>query len=390
VSGPIETAKSIAALAAEHASDAERAGQLSTEVRAALVKAGFYRLCVPESVGGLEAHPAVLVEVVETLARGDTAPGWIISVCATAGLLSAYIPPDAARAIYGRPESVVGGVFAPRGRAVPDADATSADGTSFGVTGRWPFASGCLHADWFLVGCVVQDGDGVRTLPNGMPDVRLMLAPTSAYTIHDTWDVTGLRATGSNDVSLDDQRIPLEHSGSVLSDQPVSGGTLYAFPLFGLLAIAIAGVGLGAARGALDDLTDLARAKTPTAGRRTLAERSTVQAEMARAEASLRAARAGLYEAITVAWDAAVAEGVVPVSARTGLRLAATHAAAVGAHVTHAAYLLGGGTAIYGTSPLQRRYRDANVATQHMLVAPATWELTGRLLLGLDTDVTQL
>jgi alkylation response protein AidB-like acyl-CoA dehydrogenase len=388
VSGPVETAKSIAALAAEHASDAERAGRLSTDVQSALVEAGFYRLCVPESVGGLEAHPAVLVEVVETLARGDAAPGWIISVCATAGLLSAYIPPEAARSIYGRPESAVGGVFAPRGRAVPDPD--SADGAGFRVTGRWPFASGCLHADWFLVGCVVQEGDGLRMLPNGMPDVRLMLAPTSAYTIHDTWDVTGLRATGSNDVSLGDQPVPVEHSGSVLSDQPVSGGTLYAFPLFGLLAIAIAGVGLGAARGALDDLANLAVAKTPTAGRRTLAERATVQADVARADASLRAARAGLYEAIIVAWDAAVAEGVVPVPARTGLRLAATHATAVGAEVTHTAYVLGGGTAIYGTSPLQRRYRDANVATQHMLVAPATWELTGRLLLGLETDVTQL
>jgi alkylation response protein AidB-like acyl-CoA dehydrogenase len=224
-----------------------------------------------------------------------------------------------------------------------------------------------------------------------MPDVRLMIAPTSAYTIHDTWDVTGLRATGSNDVSLEDERIPLAHSASVFSDTPVSDGPLYAFPLFGLLAVAIAGVGLGAARGALDDLTELAGAKTPTGGgRRTVAERSTVQAEVARAEAALRAARAGLYEAITEAWDASLAEGVIPVSARTGLRLAATHATAVGAQVTHTAYLLGGGTAIYGTSPLQRRYRDANVATQHMLVAPATWELTGRLLLGLDTDVTQL
>jgi alkylation response protein AidB-like acyl-CoA dehydrogenase len=327
----------------------------------------------------------VLVEVVEELARGDAAPAWLVSVCATSGLVAAYVPADAGRTIFGRPEALVGGVFAPRGRAVRTADG------AFAVSGRWPFGSGCLHADWFLVGCVVQDGDGLQTLPNGMPDVRLMLAPTSEYTIHDTWDVTGLRATGSNDVSLEDVSIPPEHSASVFSDSPVAGGALYAFPLFGLLAIAIAGVGLGAARGALDDLAELAGAKTPTGGgRRTVAERSTVQAEVARAEASLRAARAGLYEAITVAWDAAIAEGVMPVAARTGLRLAATHATAVGAQVTHTAYLLGGGTAIYGTSPLQRRYRDANVATQHMLVAAATWELTGRLLLGLETDVTQL
>jgi indole-3-acetate monooxygenase len=34
--------------------------------------------------------------------------------------------------------------------------------------------------------------------------------------------------------------------------------------------------------------------------------------------------------------------------------------------------------------------RDAHAATQHMLVAPATWELTGRVLLGMPTDATQL
>jgi alkylation response protein AidB-like acyl-CoA dehydrogenase len=382
---PVQDAVRIAPLAASHAAGAECAGRLTPDVISELVNAGLFRLCVPESVGGLEAHPAMLVEVVEELARGDAAAAWLVAVCATAGLVAAYIPADAARTIFGRHEAVVGGVFAPRGRAV-----TAADG-SFGVSGRWSFGSGCLHADWFLVGCVVQDGDEVQTLPNGMPDVRLMLAPTSAYTIHETWDVTGLRATGSNDVSLDNERIPRQHSASVISDTPVSGGVLYAFPLFGFLAIAIAGVGLGAARGALDDLAEFAGTKTPAGGgRRTLAERSTVQAEVARAEASLRAARAGLYEAIAVAWDASIAEGVMPIAARTGLRLAATHATTVGAQVTHTAYLLGGGTSIYRASPLQRRYRDANVATQHMLVAPTTWELTGRLLLGLETDVTQL
>ena len=76
--------------------------------------------------------------------------------------------------------------------------------------------------------------------------------------------------------------------------------------------------------------------------------------------------------------------------ARTGLRLAATHAALTCADVAQSAYRLGGGSAIYETSPLQRRFRDAHVATQHMLVAPATWELTGRLLLGQPTDTTQL
>ena len=75
---------------------------------------------------------------------------------------------------------------------------------------------------------------------------------------------------------------------------------------------------------------------------------------------------------------------------RAGLRLAATHAAAAGLQATETAYRLGGGSAIYDSSPLQRRLRDVNAATQHMLVAPATWELAGRQLLGMPTDATQL
>jgi hypothetical protein len=53
-------------------------------------------------------------------------------------------------------------------------------------------------------------------------------------------------------------------------------------------------------------------------------------------------------------------------------------------------YDLGGGTSVYQRSPLQRVFRDVHVATQHMMVSPATLELTGRILFGLETDTSQL
>ena len=116
-----------------------------------------------------------------------------------------------------------------------------------------------------------------------------------------------------------------------------------------------------------------------------------MQAEVARAEAAVRAAGALLDEAIGAAWERAVAGAGVDVEQRAALRLAATHATAVShASATETAYTLAGGSAIYESSPLQRRVRDAHAATQHMLVAPATWELTGRVLLGMPTDATQL
>jgi alkylation response protein AidB-like acyl-CoA dehydrogenase len=339
---------------------------------------------VPESVGGLEAHPAVLAQVVEALARGDGAVGWCAAICATSGLVGGYLSEDAAREVYADRRVVSGGVFAPRGRAEPQGH------YGYRVDGRWPFASGCEDCTWLMGGCVVDDDGELRRLPNGMPDVRLMLAPADQVVVHDTWNVMGLRGTGSHDIEFAGLYVAAEHSVSLFSDPPTASGPLYAFPLFGLLALAIGAVCLGIARGALDDIEAMAAGKTPTGSRRTLAERAATQTDVARAEASLRAARALLFESIDQAWASAVDGGEVPVDRRAALRLAATHAATTGADVTAAAYGLGGGSAVYETSPLPRRFRDVNVATHHMLVAPATWELTGRLLLGQPTDTTQL
>jgi alkylation response protein AidB-like acyl-CoA dehydrogenase len=116
-----------------------------------------------------------------------------------------------------------------------------------------------------------------------------------------------------------------------------------------------------------------------------------VQGELAAADARLGAARALFDEAIAFAWERAAASGEVPTEQRAALRLAATHAAATGAHVTTAAFKLGGGSSVYESKgALPRRFRDAHTATQHMLVAPATNELAGRLILGLPTDTSQL
>jgi indole-3-acetate monooxygenase len=382
-SQPLDQARRIAAVAGDCAAEGERGRKLSHPVVDAMVEAGFFRLCVPRSVGGGEADVATLIAVCEELARGDAAAGWCIAVMSTAGMVAGYIPEDAAREIYGAPTSVVGGVFAPRGRALPEGD-------GYRVSGRWPFSSGVDHCDWLLGGCIVERDGNPELLEGGRPDVRLCLFPASEAEVIDTWSVSGLRATGSHDIALRDTVVPAVRTASVISQAPVAQGPLYAFPVFGLLALTIAGVALGIARAAIDDLVELAGGKTPTASTRKLAERATTQSEIARAEAGLRAARSFLYGAVDDAWKAAAAGATVSVEQRVALRLAATHATTASAGAVDAAYDLGGGTSIYETSSLQRRFRDVHAATQHMLVGTATWELAGRLLLGLPTDVAQL
>jgi alkylation response protein AidB-like acyl-CoA dehydrogenase len=341
-----------------------------------MADAGVFRLCVPRGAGGLEEHPAVLVGTVEALARGDGAAGWCAAINATSGLLAGYLPEHAAAEIYADPRAIAGGVFAPLGRAA------RVEG-GYTVTGRWPFASGCTHCDWLMGGCFVEGEDP--------PVPRLMLAHADEVQIHNTWDSMGLRGSGSHDIEMADVFVPGTRAASLVVDRPTAPGRLYAFPVFGLLALAIGAVSLGIARGALDDIAGLAGRRTPMGSRRAMAERAPVQAEIAAAEAKLRSARAFLLAAVDDAWEAASGHDRVPTEQRVALRLAATHAATTGADVTSVAYHLGGGSSVYESrTALARRFRDANTATQHMLVAPATNELAGRLLLGLPTDTSQL
>ena len=375
-------AHDLAAVAAEHAQAAAGERRLAEPVVDALREAGLFRALVPAALGGLELEPQAFLDAVRTLAEGDAAAAWIVAVCGTGGMLSAYLEPDAAREVYGEGQ-VAAGVFAPRGRAVPDGD-------DLVVTGRWSFASGSAHADWLMVGCLVGEGDQVERTPSGAPDVRLVLFPREAFQVHDTWDVAGLRGTGSNDISLDGARAPRARSASLITQRPVIASPLHAFPAFGLLALSIASVTLGIARGATGDLIELAGGKTPTGSARPLAARPDTQARVARAQANVDAAQAVVEAAVASAWATAQAGAPISVGERSALRRAATHATEVSAQVTSDMYALGGGTSVYASSPLQRRHLDVHVATQHALVSPATWELAGRLALGLETDVGQL
>lgn len=111
---------------------------------------------------------------------------------------------------------------------------------------------------------------------------------------------------------------------------------------------------------------------------------------MARAEATLRSARAFVLEAIHAAWASAEAGREIPLEQRRDIRLAATHATHACAQVVDRLYTLAGGSAVFTDSPLQRCLRNVHVATQHMMIAEATFELSGRLLLGLPTDAAML
>ncbi len=348
-------------LAREQAVASEQARALGPELVDALRATGLLR--------ATNASPGESLAGAEAIARADAAAGWCVSIAVTSSLLLGHLPEAGVAEVLADDREIAAGVWAPRGRA------TIADG-GLRVTGRWPFASGITHADWFFGGCVLGD------------ELRVVALPVAELEVIDTWDTLGLRGTGSHDVAAHDLFVPARRVLSLL-DGPRVEAPLYRFPLFGYFALSIAAAALGNARGAIDDLVVLAGAKVGQGASRTLAERSATQAAVAEAEAALRAARSLYYDAIDQAWTAAQ-DGPVGADLRLGLRLAATHATRTAAAVARSMHDLGGGSAIYATSPLQRRVRDAETATAHFQVNLATYELLGRVLLGLPANIAQL
>jgi alkylation response protein AidB-like acyl-CoA dehydrogenase len=361
----------------EWADEAERARRPPEALIKALRDAGVFRLCVPSSLGGTEVDVPRLLRVIEILSRGDGAAGWTAMIAATSGIVAGYLEEGAAGDIYDAgPDVILGGVFAPQGKAVEVED-------GYRASGRWSFASNCEHCAWLMGGCVVDRGGAGRS------EARMMLFPASEVSILDTWHASGLRGTGSHDIEVSERFVPSGRSVSLVADRPREPGPLYRFPVFGLLALGVSAVALGIARAAIDALVDLSSRKTPTFTRTRLADRPATQVDVSRAEAALRSARSLLNETVQDAWEAA-SERDLTLHHRALLRLAATNAARRSAEAVDLVYEAGGGTSVYAKSPLQRCFRDVHTLTQHAAVGPATFELTGRVLLSVDTDTSLL
>lgn len=361
----VEVAEDVAVVAAAHADETEAERRLAAPVVEALRGGGLFRLCVPAAYGGIEAHPSVLVDCIEAVAQGDGAAGWCLMIGATTGAAGAYLPRRGAEAIYADAATITGGVVAPNGRG------TAVDG-GVEVSGRWAWGSGSQHCSWLGLGTITEDGHRLAFLPAGEVEVV------------DTWHSMGLRGTGSHDLVVDARVVPEHHLADIFGP-PEIRSALYAFPLLGLLAVGVAAVGLGVAAHALDDLLDLAGAKTPSGTTRTLAERSATQGDVARADALVRAGRLLLHDAIASAWAPAIGAGVIPPVERAALRQAATTATRWSAQAVDLVHGVAGGTAVQEqVGTIARCFRDVHTITQHVMVGAPTLDAVGRVLLGLD------
>lgn len=353
----------------------EQRGSIPPDLLRSLKASGIYRAAVPQRFGGDERPLVEVLRTIETISAADGSLGWVASFAPQGANYLAGLSAQRLQEIYSRSPDVIGA-----GGLFPLQAAQRVEG-GLRIDGRWKFASGCTGADWLCVGIFV-DGEpgGERSSP--LP--RMACLPADRVSIVENWDVMGLAGTGSHDLVVRDQVITEDwtfiRGGGSPHPEPIC-----RFPSQALAAAAFAVVGLGVARGAMQELIALAGGKVSITGGGRLGERNYVQLEIGKAEATLRSARAFLYEQVQAVWEGVAQQSGAAASDVNLLRLAACHAARTGAQIAHVAFSLAGTTAIYKEHPLQRRLRDAQVVAQHAFLSEGHFESGGRHVLGMPT-----
>lgn len=341
----------------------------------ALADAGLLQMYLPRALGGREASPLTAFHVVETIARADGATGWCSMISSVQSAYTGWLPVEAARAMAGTPANLrLAGSFRALGRATPVAG-------GYIVNGRWDFASGVNYANWLVSPCVIMDGREPRQLADGVPLTRKMWIPASQARIDETWNVVGLRGTGSHDYVVGDLFVPEAHT-SPPNGRSEQAGPHYDARLHTTWAwTATCAAAIGIARGAMDAFVDLATRPT-TSSSTALRDRSLVQAATAEAEAMMNSARYYVIETVGEAWDRASAGETDLDGAITQARLAITHSMHLARRAVDRLFHAAGTHAIYKRSPLERSFRDIHVAIQHGSALIAHYESAGKALLG--------
>ena len=336
---------------------------------------GLFRASWPRSMGGLEMDPLTQLKVLEELSRIDGSVGWLGTFASIGGLIGATIDPVAAKELFPSPDVVSAGQYAPRGKA------ERVEG-GYIVNGKWSFGSGCRHADVMTGGCFVTVNGEMQMLDNGMPEVCSVMVPKSEVNILlDSWQVSGMRGTGSHDYTMTDIFVPSAHT----SDSRFSAhheSPLYKFPA--LFLFSHAPMPLGIARAALDYVYELGETKRILPGTTLLKQRGDAHEGIARAEAALRSARAWVIEVIEDIWETMCSSGELSKEQRAIFRLCLVHVSQVAKNVVAQLYDLVGSSAIHANSPMDRLLRDINVVCAHIVVQQKMYRPAGKLLFGIE------
>jgi alkylation response protein AidB-like acyl-CoA dehydrogenase len=382
---PVQAATALQPVIRGYQAEIEREQRLPQALVEQLHAAGFYRLVIPRALGGLQVDPLTYLRVVELLAEAAGSVGWNLANNSVGQLITLGLPDEGVQEIYapGADTVIAGTAVAGGGQAVPVKG-------GYRVSGRWSFGSGCQESAWMLGSFQILDNGQPRRSPDGNAVYwRGVFPRAEAQIVEGSWDVAGLRGTGSFDWTVEDVFLPerrtMPHTGAPLDNQWKRWpGITYALPAQAWVGPHHSAVITGIARAGIDALIHLAGGKTPRGRTGLLCENPQVQDAVGRADAMLNAGRVYRSAMITELWHTIAAGQETTLEQRARCRLAAVYAADNARAAMDLMYRYGGSTSFQRDSRLAECWRDLHVVGQTVTIAPEWYPIGGRAYLGMD------
>lgn len=378
-------AKNIAPMIKQGAQNRESLRSVEPEIVETLRDSGILRGMQPARFGGHELDFTYMIDIAQIIGRSCGSTAWITNLYIVHHWLLATFPVEVQDEVFGEdPNVIICGSYAPAGKT------EHVDG-GYKVSGKFQFASGCDNATWSLMGVIIPPKDDSEK-----PNAGFALVPASDYTIDDNWHTTGLAATGSKNLIMDEAFVPQNRfvsfadlmSGSA-SGALTHNNPLYTIPFLGAIPICISSPALGMVQGALDEFVEqIGTRETRGAvkgGAHRLAEFEIIQSRLAEASAYLDAAELLLRRDCEEVMN--IANNGEKLDIPTRIRNRRDHAFSVHLCVqaVEALFKCTGGQGLFLDNVVQRAWRDVTSASRHVsLNWDAVSTMYGQHILGLE------
>lgn len=386
IDGLLERIAAIRPILEKNAAQTESDRRVVDENIEALKDAGAFKIMVPARYGGWQADIRTKLEVSREVAKGCGSTAWVTALMNVCSFFVGLMNEQAQDDVWGAdPEARIAGVFN------PTAQTRKVDG-GIVVTGAWNWASGSYHADWSYVGVPITNAEGEFLYP------AMALIPNSDITIEDTWFVSGMRGTGSNTIHADEVFVPDHHLHWVPGllnheyDTPFKDEALYRSAFIPVAALILAGPQLGLAQAALDYVIEKGHKRGIAYSEYELQrDAPTFQLAISKAATLVDTAHLFAYRAAADIDDAAKAGRTMTYVERARTRNDTGHAAESAREAIRVLCSAHGASSFAEASPIQRMWRDSEIASRHAVVAPEISSLIyGRALMGFTEGVSFL
>ena len=383
VGTPLERIERLRDVIAKGGDEAQKLRKLPADTVDALIEEGLFRFAIPKELGGEDASAVETVAILEAIAAIDASVGWNVMLGSEINAMAAGgMDKTLAKEVFlDNPRVVMCGGGGPG--STPSHAIVQKDG-SVKVWGETTFISGCHNSEWCFMGApVVEEGQEHTANPLA---ARMWFLHKSQFEILDTWDMAGLRGSGSHNVRAVGGVVPAKFAEVQLVAMPA----LYDNPVFRIpiplrLSYNKVAIALGVARGCLEAFAKIANNKIPFLSASKLADRPIAQHRMGEMEAKYRAARAYVMEAMHEVEEELRAGAEAPSALTTqNARLACTYGANACMEVVDVLHNTAGTSGMQMASPLERKLRDAHGAATHRWVAHPLYTDLGKILLGHD------